>query len=322
MPPVRAIAYRTFERIWLFLRKIVTIVMLAMIVVFFLTHYPSLRETKERQYANQMNGALGTFRNSIADSSYAPVFAENDGIASFLTYWQRYREQRMTMGGGKKKREALNRRFETENSVYFTILTSRSDKDALAVNRAFKNLVRSRMTIQAARFEEQIQESYLGRTGKWLESVTRYAGFNWRVNVALLSSFAAKENVVATLGSLYRPESEVERLEERMARKESEFTPLHALALMLFMAMYPPCIPTILVTYTESGRLRWMFITLFYPLVLGMVFASLIFTGGSALGLNGVQAMITFYLLVLGATLLLSRIKQPAATQSGSLEGR
>ena len=68
--------------------------------------------------------------------------------------------------------------------------------------------------------------------------------FNWRVNVALLSALAAKESSVATLGALYDQEEEGEALEQRMAKAETGFTPLHALALMLFMVLYPPCLAT------------------------------------------------------------------------------
>ncbi|MFP4483165.1 MAG: nucleoside recognition domain-containing protein, partial [Thermovirgaceae bacterium] len=142
-------------------------------------------------------------------------------------------------------------------------------------------------------------------------TVTRYAGFNWRVNVALLSAFAAKENMVATLGSLYKPSEEGERLEERMSREEEGFTSLQALAMMVFMALYPPCIATLLVVLSESGSLRWMLLTLFYPLLLGLFFSILIFTGGSMLGLTGLQAMIAFYLVMLGTAVVLSQVKTP-----------
>ena len=106
--------------------------------------------------------------------------------------------------------------------------------------------------------KERIDRSFLGRLGQWLEPATRFAGFNWRVNVALLSAFAAKESSVATLGALYEPEQEGEALEQRMAKGEAGFTALHALALMLFMVLYPPCLATSIAVKLQAGSARWM----------------------------------------------------------------
>ena len=81
--------------------------------------------------------------------------------------------------------------------------------------------------------------------------------------------------------------------------------------MMVFMALYPPCIATLLVVLSESGSLWWMILTLLYPLLLGLLFAILIFTGGSVLGLTGVQAMAVFYVSMLVVAFLVSRISDP-----------
>ncbi len=151
----------------------------------------------------------------------------------------------------------------------------------------------------------------MGRAGLFIEPLTRWAGFNWRVNIALMSSFAAKESSVATLGGIYQsPPGEKHRLEVRMKEKEKGWTALHVLAIMLFMAMYPPCIPTLLMVRLETGSTKWMLFATFYPIVLGTIIAVLIFTGGNLLGLSGMQAMFAFYILALIFLALMGLIKR------------
>jgi ferrous iron transport protein B len=150
---------------------------------------------------------------------------------------------------------------------------------------------------------ERINNSFLGYAGKALVPLTQWAGFNWRVNVALLGAFAAKESAVATLGALYEQGDASESLESRMARGEQDFTPLHALALMMFMVLYPPCLAAAIAVKLQSGSVKWMLFAMGYPMLLGLVVASLIFTGGSLLGLSGLQAMAAFYLLALAITI-------------------
>ena len=139
--------------------------------------------------------------------------------------------------------------------------------------------------------------------------MTRWAGFNWRVNVALLSALAAKESSVATLGALYEQEEEGEALEQRMARGEAGFTPLHALALMLFMVLYPPCLATSIAVKLQSGSAKWMLFSIVYPMVLGITAATMVFSMGTLLGLSGLQAMAAFYGVALGFTIIMGLIK-------------
>jgi ferrous iron transport protein B len=79
---------------------------------------------------------------------------------------------------------------------------------------------------------------------------------------------------------------------------------------MLFMAMYPPCIPTLMMIRLETGSTKWMLFATFYPIVLGMIISILVFTGGNLLGVSGVQAMIAFYVLALILLISMGLIKR------------
>jgi ferrous iron transport protein B len=110
--------------------------------------------------------------------------------------------------------------------------------------------------------KERLEGSLLGKAGRALEPASRWAGFDWRVNVALLSSLAAKENSVATLGALYEQTGGEDSLEDRISAQNTGFTPLHALTLMLFMVLYPPCIATSVAVKVQTGSYRWMLLSI------------------------------------------------------------
>jgi ferrous iron transport protein B len=311
LPALRHVSRRSLHRTWMFLRKIFTIVVVASALIFFLTQYPGLDETVVKNLDAGMNDAISVLGEQTAGTRYKAVFEDREQISAVAEYWQRYRKALMIAGGDRNARNRVTEEFRQENPVFVEIVTAKTDMDAVKANRALVAFMRTRMELRSEHGKLQVRNSFMGKAGSWLEGVTRFAGFNWRINVALLSSFAAKENVVATLGSLYKPSEAGERLEERMAREEGAMTPLHALAMMVFMALYPPCIATLLVVLSESGSLWWMILTLLYPLLLGLLFAILIFTGGSVLGLTGVQAMAVFYVSMLVVAFLVSRISDP-----------
>jgi len=211
----------------------------------------------------------------------------------------------------KKEKRAIDEEFRRKDSEFFRIVKPGRDKEARKVNRAFKKLIRARKKLLREKREETILSSYLGRFGRLLEPFTRFAGFNWRINIALLSSFAAKESSVATLGAIYQSSGGGEAaLGARMKKEERGFTPLHALAVMIFMAMYPPCIPTLVMVKLESGSIGWMLFAALYPTLLGLMMAILVFSGGSLLGLSGIQAMVGFYALAIAITAVMALIKR------------
>ncbi|HIP82838.1 MAG TPA: ferrous iron transport protein B, partial [Desulfocapsa sulfexigens] len=155
--------------------------------------------------------------------------------------------------------------------------------------------------------EEQIESSFLGSVGRSLEPVTQWAGFDWKINVAILSSFAARESSVATIGVLYQQGADENKsLEERMAAETTGggFSPLHALAVMVFFALYPPCLATTIMIKVQTGSYKWMVFSILFPTTLGFIVASAIFTGGNALNLNGIQMMGVFYVFVVALTIV------------------
>lgn len=308
LPTLRAVLGRAVERVWLFLRKIGTIVAAVAVVLFVLLQFPGLNAERMEHYRDQKAGALEAFFMEVSGTPYAKGLSDENSVMDLLFYWEAYKNARMK-ASGKAAMETLDKEFTLQNPVYFLIVQPGGDRFARQVNRAFKKLYQTRKGLLQAMRRERIDNSLLGQLGKWLEPVTRAAGFNWRVNVALLSALAAKESSVATLGALYEQEESGETLERRMAREEGDLTSLHALALMLFMVLYPPCLAASIAVKVQAGGVKWMLFSMIYPIALALGVATLVYSGGKALGLSGFQAMFAFYGLALALTVVMGLFK-------------
>ena len=118
--------------------------------------------------------------------------------------------------------------------------------------------------------EIQYENSCLGMIGKFVAPVMSPMGFDWKISVAVLSSIPAKEIVVSTLGVLYA--SEEDDLGEAI-QKSGDLTTSSALALMVFMLLYFPCIATIGAVASETRKIKWAFFSVFYNTAVAWVLA-------------------------------------------------
>jgi len=112
----------------------------------------------------------------------------------------------------------------------------------------------------------EIETSFLAQVGRWLEPVGRLMGFDWRLMVALLTSFIAKENSVATLGILFGAGEEV-GLAEALATTFSVST---GLAFLVIQMLFVPCVATVAVVRQETGSWRWTLFNLGFLLLVSL----------------------------------------------------
>jgi ferrous iron transport protein B len=105
-----------------------------------------------------------------------------------------------------------------------------------------------------------LKHSIAGRMGTALESVTRYAGFDWQTNIALVGGFAAKEVVVSTLGTAYslgEVDPEDSKSLARRLRTADGWGPVTAFSLIVFTIFYSPCFVAVVCIVRESGSWKW-----------------------------------------------------------------
>ena len=133
----------------------------------------------------------------------------------------------------------------------------------------------------------QSENSYLGRIGKVCEPVMKPLGLDWRASVALLSGAAAKEIVVSTLGVLYSvddAESDGASLSAHLIAS-GNYSRAAALAMMIFVLLYFPCIATVAAIAQEAGGWRWALFSVVYNTLLAWVVAFAAFHVGALMGL-------------------------------------
>ncbi len=109
-----------------------------------------------------------------------------------------------------------------------------------------------------------IGDSYAGQIGKAIEPLIQPLGFNWKIGIGILTSLAAREVIVGTLGTIYGIEAAEEDTSSLEKALQSELTLPAAVALMIFFAFALQCISTIAVVRRETGSWRWPIIQFAY----------------------------------------------------------
>ena len=122
--------------------------------------------------------------------------------------------------------------------------------------------------------QQQRENSYIGVIGKTVEPVLEPLGFDWRMGVGIVSGVGAKELVVSTLGVMYSEGQSVDggHISLSDALKQS-VTPAGALAYMVFILLYFPCIATFIAIRNETGSWKWALLTAVYTIILAWLAA-------------------------------------------------
>ena len=123
-----------------------------------------------------------------------------------------------------------------------------------------------------------INTSFLSQIGRFLEPLGRLMGLNWQMMVALLSSFIAKENTIASLGTLLSGQGIGLTQQLKLL-----LTPVAAVAFLVLQVLFIPCVATVTAIYHETKSWRWPALTVAYQLVISFTLAILVFQVGRLL---------------------------------------
>ena len=147
---------------------------------------------------------------------------------------------------------------------------------------------------------QQQENSYIGLVGKTIEPILEPLGFDWKMGVGIVAGVGAKELVVSTLGVMYAPEEvQADECQAAAGSDQQEQTadaapatkghtrlqkallhsvpPAGALAYMVFILLYFPCVATFVAIRKESGSWKWAIITAVYTIVLAWIAAFITF---------------------------------------------
>ena len=131
----------------------------------------------------------------------------------------------------------------------------------------------------------KLEHSYAGIIGKGIEPVIRPLGFDWKIGIALITSFAAREVFVGTMATIYSIGSNEDQTTIKIRMKEEinpetgepRFTPAVGFSLLVFYTFAMQCMSTIAVVYRETKGWKWPLIQLAYMSILAYVSAFVVF---------------------------------------------
>ncbi len=140
--------------------------------------------------------------------------------------------------------------------------------------------------------KEKIEQSYAGRLGHAIEPIIRPLGFDWKIGVGLITSFAAREVIISTLSTLYNIEDESKAQtslaralhNDRYPNGKPVYSFLVALSLMVFYVYAAQCMATFAIVKKETNSWKWPIIMVTYMTSLAYVASLIVFQSGKLLG--------------------------------------
>jgi ferrous iron transport protein B len=175
-------------------------------------------------------------------------------------------------------------------SIVLWVLASYGPEDEMSQARmvveqkAFgKNIDRSVIENEIAAY--RLEHSYAGKLGKLIEPAIKPLGYDWKIGIALITSFAAREVFVSTVATIYSLGSTEEEatIRDRLKNEinpetgNARFTPAVGLSLLMFYTFAMQCMSTIAVVYRETKGWKWPVIQIIYMTALAYFSALLVF---------------------------------------------
>lgn len=159
-------------------------------------------------------------------------------------------------------------------------LSANADEvDVNAANATKKEL----MTRIDSLYAYQQENSYIGQLGRMVSPALDPLGFNWKMDVGLLTGIAAKELVVSTLGVMYSEGAKVSEGHDMSEDTQlqsalvNDVTPAAALSFMVFILLYFPCVATFVAIKNETGKWRWAVACCAYTMAVAWIMSFIVY---------------------------------------------
>ncbi|MCF0057267.1 ferrous iron transport protein B [Dyadobacter sp. CY356] len=169
-------------------------------------------------------------------------------------------------------------------SIILWVLSSYGPGDHMAVaeQKVISTMPQApEQEVAAAIASARLESSYAGNFGRFIEPAIRPLGYDWKIGIALLASFAAREVFVGTMATIYSISGDSEdvlTVKERLVQEKNDqggpmYTPAVCYSLLIFYVFAMMCMSTIAVVYRETHGWKWPLIQLGYLMVLAYVSA-------------------------------------------------
>jgi ferrous iron transport protein B len=266
-PSWRTVLHRMTGSAWLFVRRAGTLILATMIVVWALLYFPATnRDDKSQRNYDVCIAELENAQIVVADSGETRAVSVPQ-----LREWLKERDA--------EKSKRLERGAKTDDL----------DAEIKPVKETLDKEVDDRINAMRRQWAEQ---SWLGQMGQALEPMVRPLGWDWRIGMAALASFPAREVMVGTLGLIFsqgKGKSDDEEYRQGLGEalrdaRDSDGRPLLnapvALSIMVFFALCCQCASTLAVIRRETNSWGWPVLTFVYMTVLAYIGALVVYQVG------------------------------------------
>lgn len=292
-PTMKSVVIHMWEKSYLYLKKAGTIILAVSILMWFLTNFPSdvpytqdygaASDQAEAQFAQQVDEDINQPLNITAIEDNEPLKSTIDKIVAVNEEFKQATDDLdddSQLASLSTKKDDDLKAIQSENETVFDMANHYVElKD---------DLDDTKDNLDKTKAAEKIGQSYAGAIGKFLEPLGRPLGFDWKMNVALIAGFSAKEVVVGTLGTIYSVGDVGEKTLPLQAALAADpvFNPLIAYTFMVFCLVYSPCLAAIATIKRETNSWKWAFFAAAYTTGLAWVMAFIVYQGGLLLGIG------------------------------------
>ncbi|MBN1572353.1 MAG: ferrous iron transport protein B [Deltaproteobacteria bacterium] len=282
IPTLKEIFVQMWDRSKHYVQKAGTIILAISIVIWFLFTFPRNPDTKV-DYDKLRENRKTEF---VQETGFKPGALEEGGdlYDKYLPYAEF--DKAVEEGGFEEGDEGYKSAKDTLDKELSVLKAESPDLfDAVSVYR--EKYLPDIEEIDNKEAMELFSLSYGGKVGRGIEPVFRPLGMDWRLSVAMVASFAAKEVFVAAMGTLYSLGGEV-GAESKALIQSVRDDPLFAgragillaIVVMVFSLLSTPCMATVAVVKQESGSWGWAGFLVLYTLVLAWIVCFTIWQGG------------------------------------------
>ena len=180
-----------------------------------------------------------------------------------------------------------NKELMTAQKEYATLAQTPAGRlsanaDEVDVNAA-TTTKKELMTRIDSLYAYQQENSYIGQLGRMVSPALDPLGFNWKMDVGLLTGIAAKELVVSTLGVMYSEGAKVSEGHDMSEDTQlqsalvNDVTPAAALSFMVFILLYFPCVATFVAIKNETGKWRWAVACCAYTMAVAWIMSFIVY---------------------------------------------
>ncbi len=287
LPTPRSVFIRIFSRVQSFLARAGTVIMAITIIIWAVSYFPR---------APEISGEY-TSRAETAEAAFvAETTALDEQIGSLSIEMQRAMPAQWTDELSACQSEAD---VQEKKDVLTGANPEIADLLDLAANRRILEIRLSKELNRLGNAEAgaQLSNSYFGRAGRAVAPVFAPLGWDWKITMATLASFPAREVIIATLGTIYnlgteQDEESLSLIEKmRLATWEDGpkmgqrvFTPAVALSVMIFFALCAQCGATLVTIKGETTQWKYSLIAFSYLTILAYVSALIVYQVFSRMG--------------------------------------